>query len=131
MFNFILHIDLLRCLAATVHGFETFELNILSRYLYKPHPNFYAYLVNADTHTFTNKDYYYTTDPSGKSSKSTPTGCFKLSTWLNGLMTLDEPYPSMCIVDSTNTTNFCPGAIKTCVQPSILKKVIKNGNELR
>lgn len=92
--------------------FEDLEKDILVAY--GKVTNFHAYLVDGGTHTFTNKIYYNTTDPSGKtpSPPTPPGGCVMLDTWLNALITTGKgPSASMCIADSEN---FCPDFIPSC-----------------
>lgn len=95
--------------AKVSENFENLEKDILAAY--GQVVNFHAYLITGFTHTFTNKKYYYTTDPSGRSLSSLPSSCVKLDSWLND----KTPGPSMCVRDSNNDTNFCPYKIPSCM----------------
>jgi hypothetical protein len=109
-------------------NFENLEKVILAAY--GQVTNFHAYLINGFTHTFTNKDYYNTTDPSGK-TPSPPGGCVMLDTWLNALITKD-PSASICIADSENSTNFCPNLIPSCdTLPTAIPTATPVHDELR
>lgn len=114
---FFLHIEFLVCVASKTEvstNFENLEKDFLAAYGLVG--NFHAYLITGFTHTFTNKDYYNTTDPSGKtpSPPTPPGGCVMLDTWLNALIT-KGPSDSMCSADtSVVSSNFCPDFIPSC-----------------
>lgn len=110
IFYLFLHTDFLKCLAGGFFPqFQKLEKGILEVYSKLDVGNFRAYLVDGLVHTFTNKVYYYTTDPSSKTFTS-PGVCIYLSTWLNDLINNQRPDDSMCIADTAKEI-FCKKSV--------------------
>jgi len=126
IFYLFLHTDFLKCLTGGFSlQFQKLEKGILEVYSKLEVGNFRAYLVDGLVHTFTNKVYYYTTDPSSKTFTS-PGVCINLSTWLNDLINNQRPDDSMCIADTANEI-FCKKSVDP-VFPSCNNQMTQIGN---